>query len=72
MKEYIVYQQIVTKIETIDNIPYDREIRVLMRKVKAKNIELAIKIFTENTKQINAFRRSIIGCVEINKVLVLS
>lgn len=62
INDYIVYQQIVTRQETVKGVVFDKQISLLVRKVKAETREDAIKKFKKNTKKIFKIRGTNIAC----------
>ena len=67
MSYFIVYQQIVTKTRKIKDVEYDREVKMLVRKVDAENRHKAIKAFENDTENIKKIRASEIGCIDFDK-----
>lgn len=66
MSYFIVYQQVVSKSRKIKGVEYDREVKMIVRKVEAENRHKAIKAFEHDTENIKKIRASKIGCVDFN------
>ena len=66
LKEFLVYQIIVTK----DQI-YDTRVNCLIRRVLAKNNNEAIGVFSEETKLIECKKKLSIDCIELNNLIKL-